>query len=76
MTLITEKEIKTYKHGNWRIDIETSKYMYNAWIYHKNYGIKLHMWGIEKKNDTYENFIKMVCEAIPEFTIQYENDFM
>lgn len=67
--LIQIKEIKTKSYplnqGFW-IDIVTSCKEYNAWLYHKSYGIKEHIYGMQKQDITYDDFLDLIENTIDE----------
>ena len=46
--------------GGFMVDVVTTSDTYEAWIYHKDYGIKELMFGMPKKQQSYEKFIEIV----------------
>ena len=51
MKKLINHSITTYIYKNiWRIDIINNKSTYEAWIYHKDYGIKNLMWSVEAEH--------------------------
>jgi len=60
-----EKEIKTYDIGNkWFVDIEvwhgklTGDSRYDAWLYHSDYGVKMHLFGVFASDTKWEQFME------------------
>lgn len=48
MKKLINHSVTTYIYKNvWRIDVINNKSTYEAWIYHKDYGIKNLMWAVE-----------------------------
>ena len=74
----TEIKIETFKYDeNYLIDVVTLKDTYEAWVYHKNYGVKSLMFGCPIEQQTYQFFLEMVeanaDEYIEFYAEEYEN---
>lgn len=70
LNIITE----TYDAGNgFRIEVVQEGNLFEAWIYHKDYGIKALMFGAE---DTKENFMQLVETGLDEEMEYYEEEYM
>lgn len=74
------KEIKqttrTFQHdGNYYIDIVEGPEMYEAWLYHKDYGVKMLMFGQTKAGrrsfDPLQDFIDMTLAYPQEYIETY-----
>lgn len=65
----------TFASGNYRIDIVESRTEYEAWIYHKDYGVKDFMFGTDKNQAAYiksfEEFTDMVEANLPVYKKSY-----
>lgn len=68
--------IETYRYDNdYYIDIiETSEYL-EAWIYNKNYGIKMLMFGTPILEQSYSEFIELAETGAPAFIKYYKEDY-
>ena len=74
---MTSNKTDTYNIGTgYKVDIVTLKNTYEAWIYHKDYGIKELMCGMPKAQQTYRDFIKIVCRNIDNYKQGYEAEYM
>ena len=60
----------------WRIDIVVLNDSFQSWIYHKDYGVKTLMFGVDKRNTTYKDFCKMVETNFPEYQTDYVKEYM
>jgi len=76
--------VKTYtvKKG-FRVDIVTFKDMYEAWLYHKDYGFKTYMFGfpiVQHELDgtpytiSYDEFLEMVENNVNDSISRYLDD--
>ena len=83
MRILTDDTLVTYTledNTNYRIDIltrnENTHFYFEAWLYHKDYGIKMMMWGEEgiSRQDR-EDFIKCVAENAYAYIEDYRLDF-
>ena len=68
------------KFTGFYVDIESNCKLYNAWLWHEKYGVKMHMFGVFKKDFTKQEMVEMT-EAnldnqgyIKFYTEQYMND--
>ena len=75
MKEITNIITKTYDAGDgFFIDITQKGNYADAWIYHKDYGVKLHLYGTELKTEyvpDYDYFIGMVKNELEEDKADY-----
>lgn len=65
--LIQMKEIKTKTYPldkGFFLDITTGCKEYNAWLYHKDYGIKSHIYGMFKCDIEYNEFLDLLENTI------------
>lgn len=42
---------RTYEYGEWMIDIVENQELYDVYLYHPEYGIKDHMFGLLKSQE-------------------------
>lgn len=84
MTEVKDINTLTYKYkGGFMVDIIVTKDEFEAWIYHKNYGIKMLMWGEPKKNfrfgkpytQTFNDFKELVEFNIDEYAESYAEEY-
>lgn len=63
------KELKTtvYEYGNFYIDITNDGELLEAYLYHKDYGVKNLMFGACLEQFSYDEFVEMV-----ESNLEYE----
>ena len=75
----------TYEAGNgFMVDIVVKEDMFEAWIYHENYGVKDMMWGSPKTytrfgethEETLKSFKALVEANIPEHAMFYAEQYM
>lgn len=48
LTPYTKYTTQSYAHGDFIIDVCESEDMYECWLWHKDYGVKSHMFGLFK----------------------------
>lgn len=71
------KEVKTKTYvadKGYMVDIITTCATYSAYIYHRDYGIKILMFGMPKKQQSYEEFLKIVDINFEGHKKQYERE--
>lgn len=67
----------TYEVGNgFLVDIVVTESEHEAWIYHKDYGIKSMMWGGLNSSETIEDFKALVEANVPEYAEDYMSEYM
>lgn len=49
---------------------------YDAYLYHKNYGIKDHLYGLMCKDISYDDFIENVARNVADYIPGYINDYI
>ena len=84
MKEITNIKTRTFTSGKYRVDIAEKKDLFEAWLYHKDCGIKQLMFGSPKKNSihgesvtiTFDMFLEMVENNLPEYKETYYDDYM
>ena len=79
MKLSTYYPTLTYTEGDFLIDIvyNTEKKCYESWLYHKDYGVKKHMFSTLFKHTTLEEFVHtFVNELLPTFIKEYKREVM
>ena len=73
-------EIETYEYRDgFRVDIYKNTDEYEEWeayLYHKDYSIKMGMFGVSTEDFPKEEFIDMVAEQMEEYILYYERDYM
>lgn len=72
------KEIKTtiYELGNkWFVEIDITKDLYESWLWHCDYDIKMYVIGSKKIGD-YNWFIGIVNENIDDYMKVYKEKYM
>ena len=76
MRQILSTQTAVYDMGEgWRVDIVTTPETYEAWIYHKDYGVKNLLFGTS--TDTRFNiFCDMIERNFEEYKQDYINDYM
>ena len=57
-------------------DIVDDDKQYSAWIYHKDYGIKLFMFAVDNPRETLESFTELVKSSFENYVEQYKEDYM
>lgn len=72
---------ETYKSGEYFIDIvecttrSGSHGVYESWIYHREYGIKMQMFGALKAEHSKEDFIAIVEKNLPHYKSFYKHEY-
>ena len=72
------KEIKTtiYELGDkWFVEIDITKDLYESWLWHCDYDIKMYVIGSKKIRD-YNWFIEIVNENIDDYMEIYKEKYM
>lgn len=67
---------KTYEVGDYRVDITDDGKMREAWFYHKDFGVKMFLFGNAVEYNSEKTFIEMVEEEIPYATRDYREEYM
>ena len=66
----------TYK-DNFMIDIVRDINEVSAWLYHKDFGIKKHLFGVPlEEAKTIEDFQEMILVQLPEYIEEYKDEYM
>lgn len=79
MKEITSIKTRTFISGNYRVDIIEKKDLFEAWLFHKDSGIKKMMFGSPKKSCvygepvtfTFDMFMQIVENNLPEYKEDY-----
>lgn len=73
-------EAKRFRHGDFIIEITREDGVFEAYLSHKNYGVKAFMFGCpEIQNDrtiTAENFERMIEDMLEDHERYYAEDYM
>lgn len=73
---ITTQTYSTKYHFLVDIVKKSNVFIYEAWIYHDQYGVKDLMFGIPTEQQTYEEFLEIVFNNIDEYIDSYvDNHF-
>ncbi len=71
-----KQESKVYEHDDdWRIEIVIDDEDYEAWLWHKDYGIKSLMFGCPKEQQDYDYFLELVEFSIPDYIEGYLEEY-
>lgn len=65
----------TYECGEFLVDIVTTGDSYEAWLYRKEYGVKVLMFGSYRTLNTLEEFLETVEANIDEYAESYDNEY-
>ena len=84
MFIKQENITSTYNVGdNMKVDIVDNGLNYEAWVYHSDYGIKTHMFGIAKNSKTPDgrklcanDFIQIVLNNLDQYIETYKNEYI
>ena len=49
---------------------------YEAWIYHRDYGVKTLMWGVPQDSTSYDEFKDMVASSVEDNIEGYKEEYM
>lgn len=73
----TTETYETYD-PEYLVDIVSGSKLYHAWLYHKRCGIKVYLFGINKKDITKQDFIETVDVNIKcqNYIEQYHKEYM
>ena len=66
----TDTKITCFTDGDWFIDIVEDEEIHEAWLQHKDYGIAALMFGMMKKDKSFEEF----CETV-KMDLENQKDF-
>lgn len=69
----TDAKITRYTDGKYTVDIEQNGSSFDAWIGHKDFGVRSYMFG--KENTTEEQFLHVVTAVLKEYEKQYREDY-
>lgn len=58
------------------VDVNTLPENYEAWIYHKEYGVKMLMFGMPKYQQSYEEFLELVDDDAATYIDNYSQEYM
>lgn len=75
MKKINEIKTEIYKSGSYYIEISTTKKEIGAWIWNKDYGVKMHMWSEPIEQTNYSEFFMTVCKTISEYKKTYQEEY-
>ena len=76
MTITSNYKTETYDCDNgYLIDIVTTPEEYQAWISHKAYGVKSHMFGMPVEQQSYDEFREIVESNADEYIEFYRDDY-
>lgn len=53
------------------LEVVETKTMYEAWIYHADYGVKKLMFGLMKEDTTFNDFIETATANITDYIERY-----
>lgn len=67
--------ITTYECEEYLVDIVTTSDSYEAWLYRKEYGVKVLMFGAYRTLNTLEEFLETVEANIDEYAESYDNEY-
>ena len=76
MEKIKSRFVETYAVGDFRVDVFESEEhvgVLEAWLYHKDYTIKLFVFGL---HPDYGDFAKIVEANIIDHIIEYKKEYM
>lgn len=81
MEMLKERDVKfsSYRFADgFVMDIEESPTMFEMWVYHEEYGVKIHVFGVEKCEMNRAEFIKhTLCGDVLDKTMTaYRKRFM
>lgn len=77
MKLLSNYKTTTFNAGGgFKVDIVETDTMFEAWLWHDNYGIKDYMFGYREKDMNIENFIILVEYNIANSKRYYKNRYM
>lgn len=65
-----------HEDGDWIVDVWQVDDDYEAWLQHKDYGIKMFMFGEPVEQQCLECFLNAVGNTLDEAIEIYENDYM
>ena len=69
--------ISEYKlPDGYMVDIVTTPELFEAYLYHKNYGTKEHMFGLLKDDIDYNSFLLIVIGNLSFYISDYEDTIM
>lgn len=72
-----KQESRVYEYDDdFRVEVVTGDENYEAWLWHKDYGIKSLMFGMPKSQQSYEEFLDTVEATIVMDITQYANEYM
>lgn len=67
---------ETYSDGEFIIEISDTGELWDVYISHSDYGIKMKMFGLLKDRQSYADVVKIVEANLPEYERQYNEEFM
>ena len=78
MRKLKNHTITTYIYKNvWRIDIVNNRSTYEAWLYHRDYGIKTLMFSMESNDfESLDKFIELVEINATDYCQIYRDEYM
>ena len=71
----TDISTTTYTDGEYMIDIVTGDDWYDAWLYRKDIGVKMLMFGIQKKDSTADELLEMALNDLESYKRIYNEDY-
>ena len=78
MRKLNNHTVTTYIYKNvWRIDIVNNRSTYEAWLYHRDYGIKTLMFVTEANDvDSLDKFVELVNLNAEGYCPIYRDEYM
>ena len=61
--------------GDWLVDVVTTPDNFEAYLYHKNCGVKKLMFGMPIEQQSYEEFIEIVEGNVDDYTGPYLEEY-
>lgn len=74
--IIGREVIKIYEKDDWIVEVWIVNDDFEAWIQHKDYGIKSLMFGMPAQQQSTQDFMKIVENSIDEYVEYYANEYM
>ena len=67
---------ETYEtnYSGFMVDVVSDGKLYQAWIYHEEYGVKRYVVGCLKKDYTMEDFLEMVEASLASYIYDYKKE--
>ena len=72
----TNIKITRFADGDWFVDVVENEETYEAWLQHKDYGISSLMFGMMKKDKTFEEFCETAKMNLDNQKDFYQEEYM